>query len=222
MQEQSNPRRWLPFAAYGLVVVAAGLIGFSVRGLFVADRPPADGAMAAEAETGWSAPSAPAAFDPLEPTPAATAAEPAAAETVVVYISGAVAQPDTYQLPAEARFSDVVRLAGGLTDEADRDRVNLSERVHDAQHIHIPRIGEQATDDGSEGAQARANDGRIDLNSATLSDLDGLPRIGKVLAQRIIDWRTSNGPFATTDDIQQVAGVTPSIYAEIKDKITVQ
>jgi competence protein ComEA len=224
MQVRSDPQRWIRLAAYGLIVVATGLVGFSIRGfLGVGEPSTAASGVAADLPAEWGAPEATNEFAPLEPPPAPSATHVSTTpDTVVVYISGAVAQPDTYQLPAEARFNDVVRLAGGLTEDADRDRVNLSERLHDAQHIHIPRMGEQTAGDMPGATEANPSDGRINLNTATLSELDSLPRIGKVLAQRIIDWRTSEGPFTTTDAIQQVSGITPSIYDEIKDKITVQ
>lgn len=206
-------------------VIAVGIIGFSLGGLVPRsqkDAPNNTNVDAFVADTGTVA--ATDEFDPLEPTPMATQAPITATNVpalVVVYISGAVVQPGTYQLSADARVSDVVELAGGLTNDADHDKINLSEHIHDAQHIHIVRIGQEvATTDAEQPAVV--SDGRINLNTASASQLESLEGIGEVLAQRIVEWRATNGPFAATEDIQQIKGVSSSLYEKIKDNITVK
>src|SRR5262245_49674534 len=122
-------------------------------------------------------------------TPAATYA--------IVYISGAVRRPDVYQVPVAARVKDVVLAAGGLTEDAAIDEINLADRVADAQHIHIRRQGESPSSPAATGSEAAGDskDGLLNLNTATATDLDALPGIGPSIAERIVEYRTTNGPF---------------------------
>jgi len=149
------------------------------------------------------------------PTPAAAFA--------VVYISGAIQHPDVYQVPANARVKDVVLAAGGLTEDAAVDRVNLAEHVADAQHIHIPRQGDDPPDMAASGesAPAAGQETALNINTASAADLDGLPGIGQSIAQRIVEYRTANGPFQSVEDLQKVKGVGPALFAKIASLITV-
>lgn len=162
---------------------------------------------------------APAVLPTTVVTPAAETA------SVVVYISGAVAQPDVYTLPAEARVKDLVMAAGGFTPEADSERINLASPVQDAEHIHVPRVGEQSDTampaDVAGGGAAHTAGGLINLNTASQAELEELPGIGQSLAQRIIAYRTTNGPFTAVDDLQEVTGIGASLVADIRDQITV-
>ena len=152
--------------------------------------------------------------------PPIEAAEPAGpAASVVVYISGAVRAPEVYQLPAAARMKDLVLAAGGLAPDADLDQINLAEPLKDGAHVHVPRQGESAPD--SSAGDAPAQNELIDLNTATAADLDGLPGIGQALAQRIVDYRSANGPFKSVDDLQSVKGIGAALLAKIAPLITV-
>jgi competence protein ComEA len=147
---------------------------------------------------------------------------PAAPSTVVVYVSGAVSAPDVYVLPLDARIKDLVLAAGGLTADADPERINLAERLKDSEHIHVPRQGE-ALDDAAVAADAAGAtpNGLLDLNTASASDLDGLPGIGKSFADRIIEYRTTNGPFTSVDDLQKVKGIGAALFAKIAPLVSV-
>jgi competence protein ComEA len=141
----------------------------------------------------------------------------------IVYISGAVHQPDVYQVPVAARVKDVVLAAGGLTEDAVIDDINLAEHVADAQHIHIRRQGESPpspaspTDNAAEGAK----DGPLNLNTASAADLDSLPGIGQSIAERIVEYRTTNGPFQSIEDLQKVKGIGPALFAKLAPLIAV-
>jgi competence protein ComEA len=140
----------------------------------------------------------------------------------IVYISGAVQQPDVYQVPAAARVKDVVLAAGGLTEDAAIDEINLAEHVTDAQHIHIRRQGESPSpaapvDDAAESSK----DGLLNLNTASAADLDGLPGIGQSIAERIVEYRTTNGPFQSVEDLQKVKGIGPALFAKLAPLIAV-
>lgn len=211
-------RRRLAWAAAGLVALGVAVGAFSLGRAYPG---PEQGAAAGEA----------ADMSELRLDDEAPSATPARAEampqlvvsSVVVYISGAVAQPDTYTLPADARVQDVVLAAGGLTEDAAADRVNLAERIADAQHIHIPRSGDESVAQAVDtAAPAHAAVGLISLNSASPAELEELPRVGPTLAARIIEWRGANGPFQSVEDVQKVKGVSASVFDEIKDLISVE
>jgi len=146
-------------------------------------------------------------------------------DTVIVYVSGAVRSPDVYQLPAAARIKDLVLAAGGLAEDADSERINLAERLVDGQHIHVRRQGEvpppapEGTADPS-GAAAEQS-GLVNINTASAAELDGLPGIGQSFAQRIVEYRTTNGPFKSVEDLQSVKGIGPAIFTKIAPLVTV-
>jgi competence protein ComEA len=163
--------------------------------------------------------------EPETDLPAANAepnSTPAAAYAIV-YISGAVRQPDVYQVPAAARVKDVVLAAGGLTEDAAIDEINLADRVTDAQHIHIRRQGETASSPPSTGDQTAGNDpsGPLNLNTASAADLDDLPGIGQSIAERIVEYRTTNGPFQSVEDLQKVKGIGPALFAKLAPLVAI-
>lgn len=150
---------------------------------------------------------------------------------VRVYVSGAVRTPDVYSLPPNSIVKDVIQAAGGATDDADLDRINLALALHDQQQVYVPRIDE-VTPAGplpgsalppaspSEKKTSHAGD-KIDLNTATIEQLDALPGIGPAIAQRIVDYRQANGPFATPQDIMNVKGIGPATYEKLAELIAV-
>lgn len=155
----------------------------------------------------------------IEPTPApdSTPGE------IGVYVVGAVLNPGIYFLPQGSRVEDALEAAGGPTEEADLARVNLAKRVYDEEQIYVSQLGEEnpplSPPSGSPGGQAG---GKVNINIATTAELEALPGIGPVLAQRIVDYRETNGPFSTIEDIKDVRGIGDGIFADIKDLITVR
>ena len=131
-----------------------------------------------------------------------------AEQTAIVQVSGAVRTPGVYSLPAGARLLDAVAAAGGLADDADPAAVNLARVVGDGEQIVVPRVGEVPIQpvDPSGGAQGALSP-LVDLNTATVEQLDTLPRIGPAIAQRIVDWRTENGRFTSVDDLSEISGI---------------
>ena len=122
----------------------------------------------------------------------------AATVEVEVYISGAVRRPGVYGVNDGDRLVQVIEAAGGSTEDADLTAVNLAARVKDEDHWHIPRVGEVLP---PASAQRAGQAGKIDINSATAEQLEGLPGIGEVKAQAIIRYRDSNGPFPSVDGL---------------------
>lgn len=154
--------------------------------------------------------------------PVGEAAETSAA--VVVSVVGLVVRPGLVTLPAGARVADAVEAAGGLLPGADPASVNLAAPLSDGAQIAVGLPGTVAGQDGGgvagPGAGPRTG-GRVDLNAATVADLDGLPGIGPVLAQRIVDHRTRHGPFRTVDELDDVPGIGPAIAAELAELVAV-
>ncbi len=162
-----------------------------------------------------------------EPAASATLLIPAAEpQPVVVYVSGAVTTPDLYQLPPEARVADAVYAAGGLLPDADSERVNLAEGVHDEMHIHIPAVGEAVPDTGAapttgDTSTAPLPTSPININTAPVADLLALPGVGPTKAQNLVDYRTANGPFLLVDDLQEVPGFGPVLVDNLRPYVTV-
>jgi competence protein ComEA len=160
----------------------------------------------------------------VEPPPAA------APESVVVYVTGEVAAPGLYSLTAGSRAGDAVAAAGGLTAAAATQSINLAEPLVDGSHIHIlnqddPQAGSlsaPATATATAPATGQAASlGLVNINSADLAQLQTLDGIGPATAQKIIDYRQSNGPFKAKEDLKNVAGIGDKKYAAIALAITV-
>ncbi len=130
---------------------------------------------------------------------------------LTVYITGAVATPGVYHLPEGSRIDAVVQAAGGFVEGAEQASVNLAEPLTDGEQINIPGIVDTS----------HINAGRVDINTATVTELETLPGIGPTAAQAIVDYRLENGPFQALQDIQNVPGIGPATYDGIKDYITI-
>ena len=147
-----------------------------------------------------------------------------------VYITGAVVNPGVYAVRPDQRVDDVLELAGGPTNAAELERVNLAARVSDAAHYRIPAAGEQVEPDGPGTASAGGDTTAavagdctppIDINTATATCLQTLPGIGASRADAIIAHRQETGPFSAPDGITAVPGIGDGIYARIARLITV-
>jgi competence protein ComEA len=138
-----------------------------------------------------------------------------------VYVSGAVAHPDVYELPAESIVKDAIEAAGGAISEADLDRINLALSVADGQHIYVPKLGEESPPVSPPTEPSRASGvttgGKININTASQSELDTLPGIGPSKAQAIIEKR----PYNSIEEIKQVPGIGEATFQKIKDLITI-
>ena len=144
---------------------------------------------------------------------------------IAVHVVGAVQQPGVYHLAAGSRGDDAVRLAGGATAQADLKQVNLAAVLVDGQQLLIPRIGERIPNNSVPNTVPNApRNGMptlIDINQATVADLDRLPGVGPSTAQAIVDHRTRNGPFASVDDLLAVRGIGPAKLAELRALVRV-
>jgi competence protein ComEA len=134
-----------------------------------------------------------------------------------VHVLGEVAHPGLYVLEPDARVVDALAAAGGTSDDADLQAVNLARLLSDGEQLVVPVAGTVPEDGGS----APVGDGLIDLNNADQAELETLPRIGPAIAQRIIDWRETNGRFGSVDDLLAVPGIGEKLLAGLRDLVRV-
>ena len=156
------------------------------------------------------------------PTTDAVAAE------IVVHVAGAVAQPGVHRLPGGARVADAVDAAGGLAADADHERLNLAAPVGDGDRVYVPRVGQTdvppvaSPGAGSSGGSADGDGTEpIDLNTASLEELDRLPGVGPATAAAIVDHRERSGPFASVDELIEVRGIGEAKLAQLRDRVRV-
>ncbi len=142
-----------------------------------------------------------------------------------VYICGAVKHPGVYYFSPEARVCDAVNAAGGFTKKADIQAVNQARVLADGEQITIPKRISSSRKKGEHSEETQTDskgaEKRINLNTAELSELMTIPGIGEAKAQMIIEYRTENGSFRSTEDIMKISGIKEGIYNQIKDYITV-
>ena len=164
--------------------------------------------------------------EPHGASPPELPSETSLAGTVIIHVAGAVAVPGVVQLPAGSRVHQAVAAAGGGTPTADLNRLNLAAVLTDGQKLFVPRAGEEipAGSSGSSGSSGLAGEagegtgggtasagGKVNLNAASIEELDALPKVGPVLAQRIVDWRKEHGPFKSVEELDAVDGVGPKM-----------
>lgn len=160
---------------------------------------------------GGGAAAAPAVVAPVKP-----AARPHAEKLVVVDVAGAVRRPGLYRLPAGSRIQNAIEAAGGSTRKAQLDLVNLAAPVADGEQVLVPASGAAVGGADASSAPSPSPSAPLDLNSATAEQLDALPGIGPVTAQKIIDYRQTHGAFHHVDELQGVPGIGPSKVAQLK------
>lgn len=150
--------------------------------------------------------------EPVAAVALASASPAAGDEQLVVAVSGQVHRPGLVRLPAGARVADALQAAGGPLPGVDLSTVNLARKLTDGELIAIGVVVEGGPSPGG---------GKVNLNTATLAQLDTLPGVGPVLAQRIIDYRTKRGGFRNVAELQQVDGIGDETFSRLKDLVVV-
>lgn len=138
---------------------------------------------------------------------------------IQVYICGEVKKPGVYKINDDKRIIDLVYLAGGFTDNANLEAVNLATKLKDEDYIKIPPKRENEVDKGI--VDSKDSKDKININTASMEELKKLPRIGDALAKRIIEYRNKNGPFKRIEDLKNVSGIGDKMFENIKDLISV-
>ena len=134
---------------------------------------------------------------------------------VVVHVLGAVRKPGLLRLPAGARVDDAIKAAGGVKTPKALASVNLARALVDGEQIHV------SNDGAPSGRQGPGTSAGVGLNSASASEFEALPGVGPVLAQRIVDWRTTNGSFRSIDELGEVSGIGDSILEQLRPLVHV-
>lgn len=174
---------------------------------------------------------APIYIEPPQPTPLP---EPSATPgPIQVYVNGQVAVPDVYELPPDSRVADAIEAAGGWTNEANTAVINLAQPLADGMQIYVPSETEMAaaappvvtepdtfTRSGT-SLDVTDSGGLVNINEATLDELDALPGIGPSTAQKILDYRDEYGRFNTIEELMNVSGIGEAKFGSVKDLITI-
>lgn len=157
-------------------------------------------------------------------TPDGAADDEGDVPAVWVHVAGQVRTPGVVELPAGSRVADAVTAAGGALPGADVTALNLAAVVPDGAQIRVPAPGDEpltdaalVTADGGDGSE----DGTVDVNRAGAAELETLPGIGPVLAERIVAWRTDNGPFGSVESLRDVPGIGPALMNRLTDRVRV-
>ena len=148
--------------------------------------------------------------------------EKAGVKYITVYINGEVKNPGVYNLKSDSRVNDLIKASGGLSDKADKSRLNLARKLKDEDYIFVDSIMEKGTINGTSDSVNNAKpSGKVNINKATKEELKTVPGIGDVTAQKIIDYRESNNGFTRIEDIKKIDRIGEKTFEKIKDKIDV-
>lgn len=156
-------------------------------------------------------------------------------DTIMVHITGEIKEPGIIELPSEARIADAIEAAGGVTEEADLEEVNLAFVLSDGQKVYIPNKSEKEisgekvyitagsgnnviVEDKVEGGKNQ----KVNINEAKQEDFEQLPGIGPSIAKRIVEYREQNGKFTSIDELQEVKGIGEAKFENIKEYVMVK
>lgn len=145
-------------------------------------------------------------------------------ETVIfVDIKGSVKNPGVYQMKVGDRVKDALDAAGGLTDEADSQKVNLAKRIEDQMVIVVQKVGEEAEEIPAGATSKEATkEGKVNINTATVEELKTLKGVGEKKAEAIIEYRKKNGSFKTKEDLMKVRGIGKKLFDSFQERIVTQ
>lgn len=192
-------------AVLALVMIVLGWIGISI---LLAPPPASEQLAAIPLESDPSSSSAPAG------SPSSPGHPPG--PQVTVHVVGAVKKPGVYDLPEGSRITDAVKKAGGLAKDAHPELVNLAAKLVDGQQVILPGGSSAAT---GQNAPAPTEKAKISISTADAQTLQELPGIGPALAERIIEFRTENGPFTSVAELDAVSGIGPAMLEKLTELV---
>lgn len=148
---------------------------------------------------------------------------------IQVHVTGAVHNPGVYDLPLDSRIQDAIQIAGGFTENAQQEGINLAAKLQDGDQVQVPAqrtsaaplTGETSTEYADRQTSGISTFSIVNINTASQEELETLPGIGPVTAEKIIEYRQANGDFSSIEGIQKVSGIGPATFEKIKDLITV-
>lgn len=142
---------------------------------------------------------------------------------IFVDIKGEVKKPGVYQMKVGDRVKDAIEAAGGMTAEADSQKVNLAQRVEDQMVIVVPKVGEEAEEiPAGETRKEATKEGKVNINTATVEELKTLKGVGEKKAEAIIEYRKKNGSFQTKEDLMKVRGIGKKLFESFQERIVTQ
>ena len=142
---------------------------------------------------------------------------------IFVDIKGEVKKPGVYQMKVGDRVKDAIDAAGGLTAEADSQKVNLAQRVEDQMVIVVPKVGEEAEAiPAGVTSKETSKEGKVNINTATVEELKTLKGVGEKKAEAIIEYRKKNGSFKTKEDLMKVRGIGKKLFESFEERIVTQ
>jgi len=196
----------------GLLVIAIGAITLTIF-FFVSSRTEAVPVLQERSNSSSNTSSNPGSMNP-------GSTNPSTSNNRVIYIdvAGKVKAPGVYQLPEGSRVIDAITIAGGLKLGVSTTHINLARKLVDGEQVLIMK--EKFISAPTSSGRKSIYTGKVSLNSGSKAHFDSLPGIGPVIAQRIIDHRNKNGPFATLESIQSVSGIGESIFRQISSRLT--
>lgn len=147
-------------------------------------------------------------------------------EKIMVDVKGAVRQAGVYELPVGSRVYDAVQKAGGMTDEANSQSVNLAQKLEDESIVYVAKNGEEiapvaSASAGTTSGEQQSKDGKVNLNTATEAELQTISGIGQKRAQDIIAYREGKGKFQSVDELKNVSGIGQKMLEKLKEHVTV-
>lgn len=219
-------RRWPWVVALGFIVAVGGAVvavGSSPPATIELPRATQESSVVSEAAAGSASSASP--IGGQGGTSTTTVSGPS---HLVVHVAGAVNAPGLTSLPVGSRVSDAVVAAGGLRPDADGDRLNLAAPLADGVRLFVPVVGQAdpppavVVSGGTNGATPKPEqDGPVDINSASATELDVLPGVGPSTAAAIVAYRTEHGRFASIDELQEVRGIGPAKFEALASMVTV-
>lgn len=212
---------------YGVVgrraAAAALVLALLVAGVAAAAGMAATGGVEVVREEGTAAPASGGSAEPgVEGVARGDEAAGEGEGVVVVHVDGAVGAPGVYALGGEPRVNDAIVAAGGLAEGANTSGINLAARLSDGEKVHVPLVGE-VPQAGAEPASGEpgGSDGPVNLNTATVEELDELPGVGEATALAIVEDRERNGPFSSPEDLMRVSGIGEKKFEKLEGLVCV-
>lgn len=136
--------------------------------------------------------------------------------TIIVYVNGEVKKPGVYKVKENSRAEDLIKISGGFTEKADKERLNLAKRLKDEDYIYVDTIEDALT------KESKKKDGKVNLNKASKEELKSIPGIGDVTAEKIINYRDENNGFNSIEEIKNIDRIGEKTFEKIKDKLDVR
>lgn len=137
-------------------------------------------------------------------------------KTIIVYVNGEVKNPGVYNLKENSRTEELIKISGGFTEKADRERLNLAKMLKDEDYIYVDTI------DSENKSEGKRKDNKVNLNKASKEELKSIPGIGDVTAEKIINYRDENNRFNSLEEIKNIDRIGEKTFEKIKDKLDVR